>query len=78
MKLWSENINGNIHQAVNAINGPKFWINWESIVHMSFTGGYNSIVVFLVTDLEHIRLTNKYHSNPYPTPKEQKNDEISF
>lgn len=63
MKLWSENIPGNLHQAVEVINGDRFWVSYEDVIAMSFTGGNNTQVVFKVTDNEFQRLKEKYRDN---------------
>ena len=69
MKLWTENMAGNLHVAAATINDPKFWVIFEEIVTMSFSGSM-TIVVFKVTDAEYNRLKEKYYSKPYPLPKE--------
>ena len=60
MKLWSENIGGNLHEASEAISRVGFWVNWEQIVAMNNCGSQSTTVVFVVTDEEYDRLKSKY------------------
>ncbi len=56
MKLWSETLQGNLHEATATINNPKFWVQWRSIVAMQYTGGSLSVVVFEIEEEEYERL----------------------
>lgn len=70
MKLWTESLSGNIHEAANTINGPTFWVKWEHVVTMNYTGGGYTQVAFEVTDDEHARLVARYHQPPPPVHDE--------
>ena len=59
MKLWIENVGGNLHDACETISRDNFDITWENIITMSNCGGHSTKVVFVVTDAEYKRLKTK-------------------
>lgn len=62
MKLYTENVAGNLHQASQTIN--QMWPDLvESVIAMDTTGNY-TVVVFRVTEEQYVELTRTWSVTP--------------
>ena len=69
MKLWSENLGGNLHEATSILN--KLGIS--DVVAMDCIGGYSTLVIYRITDEEYVQkiIAREQHNNIF---KEQQNE----
>jgi len=56
MKLWTENICGNLHAAADRINKGIYPLNAEHLFSLSSPSGSNSIAVFRIPTTQYLRL----------------------